>query len=133
MLQVTDTERFGRRRQLPRWISDRLSEVTEAYLGSTVAHESRLLADPLVALERLAESKPAIARPWPAFFASVGTRDPLLDDTRRLEQALSRLGVTQKTRYYPGELHAFQALVYREQARRCWQETYEFLDRHLRT
>lgn len=134
ILQVSDTERFGRRRPLPAWIKDRLGEVADAYLGSST-HESQLYADPLVALEQLAEGSHEgslrAERPLPAVFASVGTRDPLLDDTRRLEQALRRLEVPHAVRYYPGELHAFQALAYREQAQRCWQETYAFLEKHL--
>ena len=33
-------------------------------------------------------------------------------------------------RYYEGEVHAFHAFIFRENARLCWQHTYEFLDRH---
>src|SRR2546430_6410072 len=42
-------------------------------------------------------------RPLPPFFAPVGTRDPLLDDTRRLEKALLALNVPVEARYYPGD------------------------------
>jgi len=69
----------------------------------------------------------------PAFFAPVGTRDPLLDDTRRLERALRRMGVSCEARYYLGELHAFPALVWRKNAQRCWRDTFAFLDRALRS
>jgi acetyl esterase len=129
ILQVSDVERFMRRRKLPIWLTDRLIEVSDAYLAHVdVAMPGALdLADPLVVLER--GHKPA--RPLPPFFASVGTRDPLLDDTRRLKAALDRLGVECEARFYDGELHAFHALVFRENARRCWNDTYSFLDRHL--
>ena len=54
------------------------------------------LADPLRVLEeRVAglRAEPHFERPLPPFFAPVGTRDPLLDDTRRLEKALAALNV----------------------------------------
>ena len=34
-------------------------------------------------------------------------------------------------RIYPGEMHAFHAFVWREQAQRCWQECFEFLSAQL--
>jgi acetyl esterase len=71
-------------------------------------------------------------RPLPAFFAPVGTRDPLLDDTRRLEKALGMLNVPCEARYYPGGIHAFHALVWDPAARRCWRDALAFLDRHMR-
>ena len=89
---------------------------------------SRLdLADPVVALER-GETP---ARPLPPFFLPVGTRDPLLNDTRRRGAALRALGGTAEEKYYPGELHAFHAFVMRRAARQCWADTYAFLDRHV--
>lgn len=131
MLQVSDTERFTRRKRLPSWLADRLLETTDAYLGRSQAPDSQLLADPLLLIEELAAGRMAVDRPLPPFFASVGTRDPLLDDTRRLEAALKTLGAPHQARYYPGEVHAFQALVFRALAKQCWQETYAFLDQYL--
>jgi acetyl esterase len=75
---------------------------------------------------------PTGERPLPAFFAPVGTRDPLLDDTRRLEKALTNLGVPVEARYYPGGIHAFHAMVWDPAARRCWRDALAFLDRALR-
>jgi acetyl esterase len=124
VLQVSDAARFGRRRPLPSWLMDRLVEVQTSYLGEEADPASLELADPLLVLESAEPS----ARPLPPFFAPVGTRDPLLDDTRRLAASLERRGVRCETRYYPGELHAFHAMVFREQARRCWRDTFEFLD-----
>jgi acetyl esterase len=128
ILQVSDSERFWRRKPtLGTFLRDRIIEVSESYLGPA-EHGSSLmqLADPLLLLE----SEHAPHRPLPPFFATVGTWDPLLDDTRRLKAALDRRGVTCEARYYVGEVHAFHALVFRPNARRCWQHTFEFLERH---
>ena len=129
MHQVSDPGRFGRRRSLNKFLDDRLQEVSEAYLRGVPpeAGPALDLADPLVFLER----GPAPERPLPSFFAGVGTRDPLLDDTRRLAAALERHGADVQAAYYPGELHAFHALVFLRQARRFWGDTYRFLDRVL--
>lgn len=62
---------------------------------------------------------------------SVGTRDPLLDDTRRMEVALRRLGANPDVAYYDGEVHAFQAFLWRANARRAWKQTFTFLDQVL--
>ncbi len=132
ILQVTDAARFGRRKHaLPRVITDRIEEVAEAYLGAAhraPADDGSLdLADPLVAFER-GETP---ARPLPAFFVPVGTADPLLDDTRRLARALRGLGADVEERYYPGEVHAFHAFVFRAEAQRHWRDTWAFLTRVL--
>ena len=129
VFQVSDQERFMRRKPtLSRFLADRLEEVEEAYLGmgSEVGHPSLDLADPLVFLERA----PASDRPLPPFFLPVGTADPLLPDTRRMAQALSALGAPAEAVYYPGEFHAFHAFAFRQGARRCWEDTFHFLDRH---
>lgn len=127
---VSDVQRFKRRwPHMSGFIHDRLSEVSDSYLGDPARHdpEHLELADPLVVLERGA----APGRPLPAFFAPCGTADPLIDDTQRLAKALDAMGVECEARYYPGELHAFHALVFTPSARRCWAHTYAFLDRHL--
>src|SRR5262249_18482832 len=127
LLQVSDPQRFRRRfPQLSAFLMDVLLEVERAYLARTRA-DSRDLADPLLLLERGGPFE----RPLPAFFAACGTRDPLVDDTRRLEQALGWLGAACEARYYPGELHAFHALLGRPAAQRCWREMFAFLDRVL--
>jgi acetyl esterase len=129
MLQVSDPERFLRRRHLPPMVHDRLAEVTDAYFHGyrPPSRQALELADPLCMLER---GQPP-DRPLPAFFAPCGTRDPLLDDTRRLKRALEQLGIPCRAPIFPGELHAFHALVFRDGARRCWRELFSFLDAHL--
>ncbi|MBX3190660.1 MAG: alpha/beta hydrolase [Labilithrix sp.] len=129
VFQVSDMARFKRRKpRMSAFIADRLHEVESAYLGAAPARDGSLdLADPVVFFER--GEKPA--RALPPFFLPVGTRDPLLPDTRRLGAALRALGATAEEAYYPGELHAFHALVMRRNARRCWEDTFRFLDRHV--
>jgi acetyl esterase len=128
ILQVTDVDRFMRRKRLSAFLADRLREVEEAYLPPTHPRgPARDLADPLHFLE--AADKPV--RPLAPFLSCVGTADVLLDDTRRLKAALDRLEVPCDVHYYKGELHAFHALVWRPAARAFWRETYAFLDRHV--
>ncbi len=127
--QVTDPLRFRRRKpDLSRFLIDRIEEVSHGYLGDRRAGETDGLdlADPLCIFEREA----ALARPLPPFFLTCGTADPMLDDTRRLHAALVARGGASEARYYPGEPHAFHALVFRESARRCWRDTFDFLDRY---
>jgi acetyl esterase len=130
VLQVSDPERFVRERKVGNFIADRLAEVADSYLhGHRKSELSRLeLADPLLVLER--GERPE--RPLPPFFATCGTGDVLIDDSHRLERALQRLGVDCEARYYDGELHAFHAFVFLPNARRCWRDTFEFLERRLR-
>jgi acetyl esterase len=129
LLQVTDCQRFARRRHLSRLVLDRLLEVQSAYLGEDAQPGDPYfdLADPLCVLERGVPPE----RPLPPCFASVGTKDPVLDDTRRLRQAYDRLGVPCADRYYEGEVHAFQALAFRANARACWRDSFAFFEQHL--
>ncbi len=126
--QVTNPERFRQRTpQLPRFITDRIEEVTRAYVGDARPDDPTFdLADPVRVLERDA----APARPLPRAFLTCGTADPILDDTRRLHAALRRHGAIAEAKYYPGEPHAFHALIFREAARRHWGDTWDFLRRH---
>ena len=130
LFEVGNVERF-RKPKVPAWVLDRLVEVRMAYLDPAL-HLAQSpggldLANPLLLLER--GERPA--KPLPPFFASVGTADVLLDDTRRLAKALEALGTRCEARYYPGEIHAFQAFVWRDQARACWRHTHDFLETTL--
>ena len=129
MLQVSDPGRFLRRKStLGTFVNDRISEVSSAYLDGAIndSPTSLELADPLVVLERGL----APARPLPPFFIPVGTKDPVLDDSRRLQAALDRLGASSEIRFYEGEVHAFHAFVWRKNAQQCWKDTFTFLDQH---
>ena len=123
MLQVTDPHRLVRRYpHMAPWISDRLIEASRGYLGRE-QFENLDLADPLVFLERGREPD----RPLPPFYACVGTKDPLIDDTRRLGAALESLKVPYQVAIYPNEVHAFHALLWRRVARDCWRQQFRFL------
>lgn len=130
MLQVSDAERFKRRRpHIPTFVNDRIVEVSTSYLGPRPEELGPTLdfADPLVLLER----DDAPVRPLPPCLATVGTADPLLDDTRRLKVALDARGTECEAIYYPREVHAFHAMVWRPEAKRCWADSYRFLQRHI--
>jgi acetyl esterase len=130
VFQVSDLARLARRRpDMSTFIVDRLVEVGKAYVGDHPAeYGSQLdLADPVCMLERGDTPE----RPLPPCFLPVGSKDPLLDDTRRLAAAWRQLGGHAEVVVYPGEPHAFQAFVWREQAMRCWQDSYRFLDGHV--
>jgi len=127
LLEVSRPERFVRR-PMPSWVHGMLRATSASYLQDAPRGRYRDLADPLVVFERGRE----LDRPLPPFVAPVGTRDPLLDATRRLEKALVAMGVPCEARYYPGGIHAFQALVWQPIARHCWRDALAFLDRHNR-
>ncbi len=126
ILQVTNTGRLSarRRRPLPTWVQDQLASITREYLPVHVQDEATLpLVDPLVFLE----DGPQTARELPPFFAFVGTRDPLLDDTRRLQIALDQRNIACTSKIYPGEIHAFHAMLPRAGAQECWRDQFAWL------
>jgi acetyl esterase len=128
VFQVTDLARLKRRKpRMSSLLAEHLVQIEHGYLGRGPWPFGLDLADPLVMVER----GDCPTRPLPPFFLPVGTRDPLLPDTRRLAAALRALGGEAVDRYYPGEIHAFHALVMRERSRGCWRDIYAFLDRHV--
>ena len=129
LLQASDCARFARRRPLPQGVRDQLTTTERNYLGAFLPSSPRALelANPLLVLEGDAPT----ARPLPPFFIPVGTKDPILDDSRRLSAALVRRGVLHEYKVYPGELHAFHAFLWRPQAQQCWRDTFDFLQQHL--
>lgn len=129
MLQVSDPLRVARRKRLSQFVRARLLEASSAYLPHSDLSPTCAppMADPL----RVLEGASSLARPFPPTFAAVGTRDPLLDDTRRLARSLDRLGARCEARYYPGELHTFHALLWRTHARQYWVDLFNFLDETL--
>jgi acetyl esterase len=142
MLEVSHPERFSARRKaaagrgLPFWIDGMLRDASSSYLHGHARDggPETELADPLRVIEAAAgvPHEEHFPRGLPPFFAPVGTKDPLLDDTRRLEKALAQLNVPCEARYYPGGIHAFHAMVWNPTARRCWRDALAFLDRHVR-
>ncbi len=130
LLQVTEPGRFARRwPHLATFAHDQIVVISEQYLSRAAELDPRTLdlADPLLVLER----GDTPDRPLPPFFVSVGTRDPLLDDARRLTRALVTRGVDAELAVYAREPHAFHAVVLTKNARRCWRDTFRFLGDHL--
>ncbi len=123
MLQVSDPAHIiDRKPHMSTFIADRITEVSEAYLEGT---QSPGLADPLCILEGIE----APDRPLPPCLAVCGTRDPLLDQTRRLGKAWARLGGDVETHIYPGGIHAFHALALDQSAKDAWRRHFDFLER----
>lgn len=124
ILQVSDPGRFLRRRNIGRVASSIIEGCFYGYIGHDQDPAGDYgLADPLVIVERAAPPD----RPMAPTFLAVGTRDPLLDDTRRFAAALTTHGSPVEARYYPGMEHAFHAWIMRPQARLCWQDQLRFL------
>lgn len=126
LLDLTSIDRFWRARALPRHLRAQIVHACEAYVGrpSQLTSLTMPLASPLRVLEELA---PGAARELPPFFAAVGTADPLLDDTRRLGAALARLGVRADVVVHPGEIHGYNAMLFRDAARDMWRRAFDFL------
>jgi acetyl esterase len=128
LLEVSDPGRYQRRGDLPVWVVDRLFEACTAYLDPERSGSAETeLADPLLLLE----GDQPLERPLPPFFVPVGTRDPLLDDSVRLEAALKRRSTPCVAPRYAGQGHAFHTLLWRSAAQQCWRDTFAFLDHHL--
>ena len=124
ILQVSDYQRFRRAQpHLRPFLADRIRECSTGYLPDGVGHP---LADPLVALE----SDLGLAHPFPPTWSAGGLRDPIVDDTRRLEAALARRGVQHQVTYWPDGFHAFHMFVNRPDARQVWADMLAFADQH---
>lgn len=120
IFQVSNTARLAQ----GTWFAARdvLGGVEQNYLPDDRGSVDLALADPVCLIESVAPS-----RPPPPFFLPVGTWDPLMEDTRRMAEALASRSVQVEARYYQREVHAFHAFVWRSQARLCWQEMFGFL------
>lgn len=132
-LQVSDPGRFVRSGATACIMSDYIRTISESYVtaaceveGGDSASVRASLADPLIVLERETPS-----RALPSFFIPVGSRDPLVDDSRRLERALRHHGVDAEAKYYDDEPHSFHAFLWRRKARVCWGDTFGFLSTRM--
>jgi acetyl esterase len=129
LFQVTEPERFAAEKRLPVIVRDRIKQVCGEYLGAygLRPRPETELADPV----RVVETAPAPGRPFPPTYLSVGTADPIASDTPRLARALERWSAACELDVYPGETHAFHALLWRNAARACWDAQLAFLARYL--
>jgi acetyl esterase len=103
-------------------------DAARSYLGRSADHPGpeHALADPLC----IVESMHAPSR-LPPLFIAAGLNDPVAADSQRLERELMRLESPCSAHYYAGEPHAFHVMFWRENAIRCWRDSFEFLRRHL--
>jgi acetyl esterase len=119
---------YLRHPRLAPWLKVLVFDAAAAYVGERIfEHDHHNLASPLVLLEN--GWRPD--RPLPPFFLSVGTRDPLIRDSKRLKAALDRLGVESELVVAPGEIHGYDAMVWRRAAKEKWLRAHAFLSRHL--
>ncbi|MEO8800750.1 MAG: alpha/beta hydrolase [Polyangiaceae bacterium] len=111
--------------RIPFWAKNMTFDAAASYLGEDVygADNFPRLASPLLLLEEPV----ALERPLSPFFLSVGTKDPLLEDSRRMKRALDALGVENELFVAPGEVHGFDAMVWRPAARAKWKAAHAFL------
>jgi acetyl esterase len=126
-LDLENLERF-RNPNMPWYIRRMIRDAAAAYVGRPVKLQARLspLASPL---RLLSEDPPPEARPLPPFFIACGTRDPLLIDSKKLHAVLDARGVPNELSIHPDEIHGFNAMLWRREARAMWKSAYEFLDR----
>jgi acetyl esterase len=118
--------------RVPRWAKHMTFDAAASYVGAHVYDVSQIsqLASPLLMMEAMASESRTTARPLSPFFLAVGTKDPLIEDSRRMKRALDDLGVECELHISPGEIHGFDAMVWRPEARRKWKRVHEFLARH---
>lgn len=126
-LQVSHPERH-RRAGVSALAARVATDAARSYLGDAAAHPGREheLADPLCVVEAM--QAPA---DLPPLFIATGLADPVVADSQRLEAALRRLCSPCSAHYYAGEPHAFHVMFWRENAVRCWRDSFAFLQEVL--
>lgn len=126
-LQTSNPERY-RRAGVSAFAASIARDAAHSYLGKFSSHPqaAHALADPLCVLEAM-----SLAPGLPPLFIAAGLADPVLADSQRLQRTLLRLGSPCTAHYYPGETHAFHVMFWREQALRCWRDSFAFLQQHL--
>ena len=126
-----DLERFSNPRLSP-LLKIFIHRAAAAYVGRPVRRNAPRapLASPLRLFE---DERPTDVRPVPPFFIACGTADPLLTDSKQLHRVLKTRGVHSELSIHPGEIHGFNAMLWRREARQKWRAAFEFLDRHSAT
>jgi acetyl esterase/lipase len=128
-LDLTYLDRYLANPKIPLWAKAMLYDAAKCYVGPDARTMARSvpLANPLLLIEK--GEKPA--RPLPPFFIAVGTRDPLMRCSKRLKAALDERGTECMLHVSPGEIHGFDAMVWRPRAREKWRAVHGFLAEHL--
>jgi acetyl esterase len=99
-------------------------DAARSYLGPSAQQPGaeHALADPLCVVEAMDQ-----APDLPPMFIAAGLDDPCAPDSKRLADALQRLGSPCSAHFYPGQSHGFHVMFWREQAQQCWRDSFEFL------
>jgi acetyl esterase len=123
-LDLGYTHQYLAHPRLPRWTKALLLDAARSYVGPDLARavQAYPLASPLRVIEGGAPD-----RALPPFFVSVGTRDPLIRCSKRLKAALDALSVPCELHVAPGEIHGYDALMWRRGAKAKWRATHVFL------
>jgi len=131
---LNDMERLWRKGdkgdRMAAWIKHELEWTARSYIGYPISRTApnAPLASPLRLYQQPAGEG---ARPLPPFFTAVGTADPLLADSVELTRALEARGTPCELHVFPGEMHAFNAFLWRPAARSTWTRCFAFLRKHL--
>jgi acetyl esterase len=126
---LTDAYRFREHPRAAGWVKEMLFDAAISYVGHDIAGAVR--ASPLCSPLTILEGGFVPERPLPPFFLDVGTRDPLLKHSRRMKLALDAAGTRCDLHVWPGEIHGYDAMVWRHAAREKWRRVYAFLGEHL--
>lgn len=121
ILQVAEPERYFSDRT-PGMVKDAIVNCCHSYVAPHAQGPHAALASPLT----LFEQAEAPSRPVPGVFAPAGGADPLKVDSTRLAETMRRIGGEAEAPVYSGELHAFHAFLWRENARACWRDMLAF-------
>lgn len=130
MLDMTDLRAMLAHPRLPSWMKREIILAAAAYVGGRPVRERAKHAPLASPLARLAEPPPDGARPLPPFFIACGTADPLLAHSKQLADVLRARGATVKLSVHPGEIHGFNAMFWRKEARAKWHALFSFLRAH---
>ncbi len=127
---LTDIDGYLARAKISAWARDIIRGSAHGYVGTDVRRAAREapLTSPLLYLE----SDRVLTRPLPPFFVDAGTRDPLLDQSRRLAHALESRRVPCELHLMPGEIHGYDAMVWRPAAQAKWRAASAFFRRNMR-
>jgi acetyl esterase len=104
-------------------------DAARSYLGASAGRPGpeHALADPLLVVEAM-EADPGL----PPIFIAAGLDDPVAPDSRRLDDALTRLRSPRTSHFYPGETHGFHVMFWRAQSAQCWRDSFAFLQQYCR-
>ncbi len=127
LLQVSHPARLSRTPALSRIVRARIASIPRDYVGPHARDREPRVADPLLDPLLWLERQPEQACRLPPIYASVGTNDPILSDTLRLQTVLASSGVRHRVDVYRGEPHAFQGMPRRPHAEASWRACLEFL------